>query len=246
MSTFELTYRIRTEAETVMSFAIVVDDASFTLRPGLSESHPDWARLSFHQCSHCPLKEETSPFCPAAVEVAGIAEQVGELMSYEQVSVDVVMPDRTIHVDSTAQRAISSLLGLVLAISGCPHTAFFRPMARFHLPLSTDQDTLFRSVGMYLIAQYFLAHKHGENVPDLSLDGLKQIYSNLHEVNIKLAQRIRRSVASDTSANAVILLDMLTNFMPFAIEDKLDELEPLFDAYLADNFDEFVRGQFAV
>ncbi|NOR52185.1 MAG: hypothetical protein GQ470_06150 [Gammaproteobacteria bacterium] len=103
-------------------------------------------------------------------------------------------------------------------------------MARFHLPLASDEETLFRAAGMYLLAQYYL-QKDGKG-SELELNGLTDIYNNLHLINKMIAERIRSVAQSDSSVNAVILLDMFTNVMPFAIEDHMDEIRHLFEAYL--------------
>jgi hypothetical protein len=31
-----------------------------------------------------------------------------------------------------------------------------KPMARFHLPLASEEETIYRATTMYLLAQYFL------------------------------------------------------------------------------------------
>src|SRR5690606_40128032 len=60
----------------------------------------------------------------------------------------------------SAQQALASLMGLVMASSGFPKTAVFRPMARFHLPFSSESETAYRVAAMYLVAQHF-AHRDG-------------------------------------------------------------------------------------
>jgi len=74
-----------------------------------------------------------------------------ELVSYDQIDVRVVTDEWTI-----TQRAISALMGLIMATSGCPKTAYLKPMARFHLPLASEDEAVYRVTSMYLLAQYFL------------------------------------------------------------------------------------------
>jgi hypothetical protein len=107
-----------------------------------------------------------------------------------------------------------------------------KPMARFHLPLATEEDTIFRAAGMYLLAQFFLKRDGAE--ADLELVGLTEIYKNLHVVNTSIAERIKSIAVTDSSTNAVIILDTFANIMPFVIEDHLDEIRHLFSAYLSD------------
>jgi hypothetical protein len=39
---------------------------------------------------------------------------------------------------------------------------------------------------------------------------------------------------------------MFTNLMPYAIEDRLVDIEHLFENYLQDSFAEFIHGKFAI
>ena len=59
-----------------------------------------------------------------------------------------------------------------MATSGCPHMDFFKPMARFHLPLANAEETVYRATSMYLLAQYFLQREGKE--ADMELEGLKK------------------------------------------------------------------------
>jgi hypothetical protein len=244
MSSKRVTYRLLRENHPVTEITLLIDDQSQTLLNLQQADLPAWAKLNCHQCRHCPLSAESSPFCPVASCLAMLSDKLDEFMSHDAVTLEVVLPDRTISTQSTAQRVVGSLLGLMFATSGCPHMGFFKPMARFHLPLASDDDTLFRATGMYLLSQYYVGKKGGNS--DWNLDGLKQIYKNVHEVNTRLAERVREPSKTDTSANAVIFLDMFTNLMPYAIEDRLVDIEHLFENYLQDSFAEFIHGKFAI
>ncbi len=57
------------------------------------------------------------------------------------------------HAETTAQQAMSSVLGLIMATAGCPWTDRLRPMARFHLPFASEAETVYRSVCMFLLAR---------------------------------------------------------------------------------------------
>lgn len=91
---------------------------------------------------------------------------------------------------------------------------------------------MFRSAGMYLLAQYFRQQAGQES--DMSLAGLKANYENLHLLNTMMAKRIKNSTKADSAINAVIFLDMFTNLMPFAIEENLAEIRHLFEDYFRD------------
>jgi len=123
-------------------------------------------------------------------------------------------------------------MGFVIAVSGCPHTAFFKSMARFNLPLSTKEETVYRATSTYLLAQYFL--KKMEQKADLELDGLKQIYQNIMVINTSVAERLRAASKTDSSINAIILLNVYANAIPFVIEESLEEISYLFKPYLSE------------
>ena len=60
-------------------------------------------------------------------------------------------------------------------------------MARFHLPLASSAETIYRSVSMYFMAQYFLA-KEGKE-PDLELEGIDA--SNFKNENMFLQRKLK-------------------------------------------------------
>lgn len=184
---------------------------------------PLWAELSHKQCPHCPLKPETTPHCPLALRVAPLAK-VPKCRSYDPVRAVVTQDDKRISIDTTAQEAFSSLLGLLMATSGCPHTHFFKPMAWYHQPFATADETLFRVCASHLIAEFLL--RNGQP-PDLM--ALKTLYDNMHTINVKLASRLTYDVQTDSTLNAIVLLDLLTKDLPMAIDEGLNELHQLFE-----------------
>jgi hypothetical protein len=103
-------------------------------------------------------------------------------------------------------------------------------MARFHLPLASETETVYRSVSMYALAQLIKAANGA--TPDLSLEGLKNAYAELHRVNRGLAKRIGAATGGDPARNAVALLDAYTTLLPNAIEQALADMRPLFGALL--------------
>jgi len=139
--------------------------------------------------------------------------------------------EREIRVTTTAQRATSALLGLISATSGCPYTVYLKPMARFHLPFASEEETIYRAVSMYLLARYFQQGESG--TLDVHLDGLTSIYRNLQIVNAATARRLRAAAREgDTAVNAIILLDLYAKALPAVIADSVDEVRYLFRDYL--------------
>ncbi|WP_147821545.1 DUF6901 family protein [Salidesulfovibrio onnuriiensis] len=191
---------------------------------------PEWTLLDNHRCPHCTVGEEWKPYCPLAVRIHDIVDRFSTMVSHEPVKVEVVTAERRYFCETTAQRGLSSMLGLIIPTSGCPHTAFFRPMARFHLPFSTEVETVYRSTSMYLLAQYFSRKEKGSCDEDFK--GLKAIYKNLERMNLSLARRVRDASEADSSVNAVILLDLFAKTLTGVFGDILEELRQLFAGYL--------------
>lgn len=224
-------YLFRLQDNSAELFTIHLDSQTLeTLPDATAPSLPDWTRLSFAQCASCPLTTDISPSCPVAVNLAPIVQRGEKLLSFDQVDLQVTTAERTILQKTTAQRALCSLMGLVIAGSGCPHTAFFKPMARFHLPLASEEETIFRATATYMLAQYFV--KNGDAQADFNLEKLTDIYRTIQEVNLAMAKRVRSASKTDSSVNAIILLDMYAKALPYVIKQSLEELRYLFEPFL--------------
>ncbi len=196
---------------------------------------PHWTELEVHQCPNCPLSSTDTKRCPMAVNFVPLVELFSRLRSFEQVTVQVESKERTVVKQTTVQVALRSLMGLLAASSACPRVDFLKPMAHFHLPFSSEQETIFRVASSYLLAQY-LRRGRGE-ASDPGLEGLKAHYRELQEVNMAMAERIRQISArtrfqmADGTINALTLLDVLAQTVPLSIDAALAELQPAFEQY---------------
>lgn len=230
MSTFKIRYIFQFQEKIKETYDLILDAKSLDLVTDYRGELPTWTRLEFHQCPNCPLTSDQSPYCPLAEKLVGLISTSSRILSYDEVQVTVVTPERIIFKQTTAQQGFSSLMGLIMPTSGCPHTSYFKPMARFHLPFSSEEETIYRSASMYLLSQYF-KWKNDEDV-DYELDRLKEIYRNLHTVNMEFAERLRDEAEKDSSVNALVILDLFTKTLPYAIEDSMEELRYLFSPFL--------------
>lgn len=210
-------------------YDVNLDAESLDIIESRPDEIPSWAKLEYHQCPHCILDQETTHYCPLALHLVQINRLFSHLFSYEKVEVEVITRERTFYKKTTAQQAISSLIGIIIPCSGCPQTCYFKPMAHFHLPFASEKETVYRVVSMYLLAQYFF-NKQGEDL-DLELNGLYQISRQLNEVNNYCAKRLRNASTKDSTINAVILLDIYAHTLNYVIRDSLDELQHLFCPY---------------
>ena len=190
---------------------------------------PEWAKLDFCKCPHCPLKVEVSNYCSPAVNLSNVLSRLGKVPSYEKLILRVVTEEREVIQKTTAQNALGSLMGLIMATSECPFASFFRPMARFHLPLASSLETVFRTVSSYLLGQYFRGN-HGLST-DFSLAGLSLLYSGMQAVNSAFSKRLVKSGVVDET-NAIVQLDLHAQTLPAVIQDSVRELSPLFQSYL--------------
>jgi hypothetical protein len=202
------------------------DAVNFRLANAAPASPPFWTDLTFNQCANCPLDAADHPHCPAALQMASAVELLQALVSFDTVGVTVTQAERTVYVETTAQQAMSSVLGLIMATAGCPWTDHHRPMARFHLPFASEAETVYRSVCMFLLARQ-LGFASGSE----GFAALEQLYENLHVVNRDMARRLGAATRTDPAQNAMALLDAYTTLLPAAIDSSLEELKPLFDAW---------------
>jgi hypothetical protein len=224
-----ITYSFKLPDGTTEDFKLELDAQTLTLLGNVPEKLPSWTKLNFHKCPHCPLDAETDPHCPLAANLASIVDRFNGILSYDRVHVDVTTDERVSSQETSAQRAISSVMGLVMATSGCPYPAFMRPMARFHLPMATSEETMFRASSMYLLAQFFLKqHGHPAN---LELDGLVKIYADMQLMNQHVLERIRAATDTDSSVNAVIVLDVYAKTLELVVKKALEQLRYLFEPY---------------
>ncbi len=164
-----------------------------------------------------------------AVNFVPLVELFGRLRSYEDVTAQVESEERIVIKRTTVQRALRSLMGLLAASSACPHVDFLKPMAHFHLPFSSEEETIYRVASSYLLAQYF-RRQQGKDA-DWRLDGLKAHYQALQQVNAAMARRMRSIEIDDSAVNALVLLDLFAQTLPFSIESALEELQPAFEKY---------------
>ncbi len=227
-------YRLGLGAGEIVEFEIdVAPRTATTEEKNQAETLPEWTRIDVFRCETCPLDENQASHCLLAVPLVRVVDRFQAIISHDTVTLEVITAERCVTQKTTAQRALSSLMGLIIATSGCPHTEFLRPMARFHLPLANETETVFRATSSYMLGQYF-RHREGKGT-DLDFSGLNRMYKNLQKVNMNVVKRLRQASQTDSSINALILLDLYAKAMPFSLAESLEEFRPLFTAYLSED-----------
>jgi len=208
-------------------FLVDFDSHSLCSKLPDGNQYPDWAQLEFKQCLNCPLTSEDYLYCPLAVNLVPIIYWCKDLASYDEVDVTITSAEREVRAHTSIQRAISSLLGLLMSSSSCPKMKFLRPLARFHLPLATHEETIFRAVSATFLKKYF-EHSNNQYEEDPLIE-LKQQYDELQNLNRFIADRIRSAIKRDAAVNAIVLLDVLSKSVSYSINDSLQQIRYLFE-----------------
>lgn len=203
-------------------------DPERAVDPGAgSADDPEWMALAYHQCENCPLDRATHRRCPPAGDLQHILDAFRNVDSTARATVQVRTNERTSSRRCDVQTGLGSLLGLVMATSGCPILARMQPMGRTHLPFASIEETVFRTASAYLLEQYFVARRGG--TPDYELDGLRDLYEQLGVVNVAFARRIRAAAQKDAGMNAITQLFSLGTLVSMSLDDELDVIAAMFD-----------------
>lgn len=212
-------------------FPVVIDGNSLDLVQEQKEKLPSWTELSVARCPNCTLDEKVHSHCPVAVSIADLIETFKYSTSYEKVDVFIEDGTRQYFRHTTHEDAISSLMGLCMSTCGCPVMSKLKPIARHHLPFATMEETKYRVVSMYLMAQYFRMKKGLE--PDWALKDLATLYNDIRVVNKSFSERLLNASQRDAGVNALVRLDCFAIQVSFLLDqNSLGGLESLFEAYL--------------
>jgi hypothetical protein len=179
------------------------------------------------------LAEQQVSHCPIAINISELMRIFSDVASYQEVDVRVESEVRTYLVQCTAQDALSSILGIYMVTSGCPILDKLRPMARFHLPFSSYEETSYRAISMYLVIQY-LRYKRGKQA-DWDLTHFISMYKNIQRVNHAIKDRLDQATDKDVSVNALIILDCFASLIMMDAEVKQlipEQFETLFEPFL--------------
>ncbi len=227
------TYSFTFSDGTTREFSVKLRRPSLDSVPTSNDDRAEWTRLEFNQCPNCPLSIADHPHCPVARNLVPVNAAFCDRLSYDEVDVLVHTEVRTYKKTCALQDAVSSLMGLIMATSGCPHLDKLRPMVFTHLPFSTADQTTYRAVSMYLLAQFF-RQRHGL-APDWELKDLSRAYEDIHTVNVAFAKRLASTQKKDANLNAVVKLDSQADITSFSIAEQWwEQLEPIFRPYLTE------------
>jgi hypothetical protein len=190
-------------------------------RPAADGALPDWTLLEKDKCPHCPLPAKPGARCPAAADLVPIVERFSALASIENVDVRVIRAEYESRKHTDTQTALSALMGLILATSGCPILNRMRPLAHTHQPFPSETETVYRIAAMHLFDCFLRSA-----TPDL--DGLAELFADIDKLNLAFAQRIKRATQRDSSINALVVLNARSTLASLLMEPALDEIRTWF------------------
>ncbi len=191
------------------------------------ENLPEWTKLEFNQCPNCPLKKETTPYCPAAVEVEQTMAHFKDILSTEVIDAWVIAPDRFYYKKCDAQSALRAMVGLVMATSPCPVLKQMKGLAYFHLPFASLDETIYRGACNYFMKQYYKM-KAGET-PDWGLEHYGKYYDELSKVNTSFFERIKVASKADSNLNTIVSLSSVSSLHSAAIEEYMEQFREFFE-----------------
>ena len=212
-------------------FILNFNDTTLNLESFPVEITEPWTKLEFNQCKVCTLKTSVHKYCPVARNLSYVFLQFKDDTSHEKVKIQVTTERRSTEKHASLQEGLSTLMGLIMATSGCPILDKFKPMAFVHLPFSGEIETIFRAISMYITAQYVRMENGLE--PDWHLKKFRDMYAVVNQINYDFAERVKLIKGRDANMNALILLDLFAQAGSLSFSEKwMKELEPLFSAYL--------------
>jgi len=221
-------YTFKLDDGKILEYDIKVDRAKQQNLASEKDSVPDWVSLSYCKCSNCPLKENDSPLCPAAYDIQAVVEDFRSQLAHKKVQVDVVTPERSYSKRTNIEEGLRSLMGLILATSQCPILSELKPMAMHHMPFSSNNEFILRTVSGYLLQQYF---EYTEcNSPDWDLNGLVKYNQQLKLVNQALWQRIHSSCDNDSNLKALLSFFTMSSSVSVSLKSQLEKLKQVLDS----------------
>ncbi len=221
-------YSIKTQRPDPLVYEIELDEQTLEMISRPDETEPEWTHLEYKQCDHCPLTTKTHKFCPIALNIHHLINAFKTFQSIEKCEVTVYAEERVYYKATDIQSGLGALFGLIMATSGCPTMNFLKPMARFHLPFATLPETIFRSLGSYLIGEFI----NGRIKNDHLSEGLMARYTTINSLNSFMLKRIdhllNQKDSQDADQNAIVVLDTLGQLLSLELDDKVSILQNLY------------------
>lgn len=216
-------YRITLDDEHAFNYKVQIERGVLANdRVGAGD---DWTRLDYHKCTNCPLNSGEHPACPAAVDLKVVVEDFKGLPAFRKAWTHVRTEEREYSKLVNLEVALRSLLGVIMATSGCPILNRLKPMARSHLPFASDSEFVLRTVSMYVLRELF-KYREGRSA-DWELTALTRDFAQLQLVNQALWHRIHDVCAGDTNLKAFLGFFSMASSMTYSLDAQLEKVRPL-------------------
>lgn len=216
---------------------IRIDEKTLNLIRPEMKIPPKWTKLSNFKCTHCPIDESNFKYCPVAINLNDTITDFKEFHSYDEVEVTIKTNERTYYKKTSLQNGLGSLIGIVMVANDCPVMGKLKPMMRYHLPFANLEETDYRVLSMYLLAQYVIAKNGGE--PDWEMNNLKELYEDIKLLNQNVCLQLSELGTKDAIVNAVVTLNSFAEHVTFLLsKNMLQRLEILFKYWMNDRIDE--------
>jgi len=226
-ATVHITYAFNFPEGQQQTYTVGFDRQTLTLIPDVRDRIAAWTRLEYCQCPHCLLLSADVPQCPVAANIEQLIDSFKDKISYKPCTVTVTTEQRTCRREASIQEGLYGIMGLVMATSPCPHMHFLKPMALFHLPFASMEETVVRTISFYLFRQYYIWARKG--TPDWQLTMLDKAYQDVRIVNEGMLQRMRSlSKKGDADLNALIILDDFAASFNLDLSEGLPAYEHIF------------------
>jgi uncharacterized protein DUF6901 len=225
-------YKFSFENGLTKEFVVTLDGKTLHILSNPQATPPaEWTLLQFNKCPNCPLDEKKYPQCPIAANMVDVVNFFKDLVSYEKTYMMIESGNRNFIGKVSLQEGIKSLVGVYMVTSGCPIMDHLRPMLRVHLPFPNMEESVYRLISMYLLAQYFV-FREGKR-PDWEMRKLLSLCNEIQTVNRSFFKRLRGLKVKDASLNALVALDSIAAYTASFLEDNnLDDMKSLFKVYL--------------
>lgn len=222
LNELDFVYTFHFEEENSKEFSFCLEPNTLNIINLGEEDPPEWAKLEKFKCDNCTLDTNCNEYCPLAKKLSSVIEFFSDFPSFSKASVYVENYERVTYKHTTVQLGVGSLMGMVMASSGCPIVGKLKPLVKFHLPFSSLEETEYRVLAMYVLSQFFKYRRTGE--ADWNLDNLKKGYEEIQKVNRNIVNKLSDVEMSDASRNAVVTLSNFAEFILLSLE-TLDQSE---------------------
>lgn len=223
----EIEYVFQIKDHEDKKFKVTLDKNTLIAKSPEGSSEQDWTRLNFAKCEICPLSSRKVRNCPIAFNISGLAKEFSEFFSIHESLITVNVAERSYVKKDTVQQGLRSILGIYLATSGCPYMEILKPMARFHLPFASVEETIYRHSGNFLLGEFFKYVDKGQI--EINMQKLIGIYDDINVVNTGICARIEKITEGDANKNALIILNVIGLMLKMELEGNLKSLKYLFE-----------------